>query len=776
MATSQTGGGASAADVQNQAALNKELTETEELALSIKNTFRGITAELTEMINDKFKETKGSVKEIAYGIKKDIVGSLKEQSKEASRILALQNKQLNGSIKVADVDERISKAKEKQRNIAFALEEAVREGVITQARANKLLDIANVKYAQQIEALGEMRKKAEEFEKKLGITYKIFEGINKIPILNALVKVDKVQEKMREAATEGKSAWGVFGTGIKSTFSQIGKSLSDPLTIATAIGGIFTFMVKSAFEVDAHITHFAKSLGISKEFSHLLQKNFMEAGKNAESYNKNLNGALFTIKSQIEATDQLNESLGTAGLFSEKQLADQVTLTKQMGLSGEEAAKIQQLSMLQGKDAEKITNEVGDQVVAFRKETGIALNLKKVMSDVSKVSGQLSANLGNDPKRIAAAVMQAQKLGLTIEQTKKMSDSLLNFESSIQDELEAELLTGKKLNLEKARELALSGKTTEAAAELMSQVGGINEFQKMNVIQQQSIAKTVGLTADEMADSLKQQELLKGTAFATKAAFEEQAKLAEKNGTLAEFEASVRGAANGEELAKQAEQIGAQEKFQAAVEKVKETFAEIASGPMLNMIESFAKFISDADNLNMIIGTIKGLFVFITTVSIAKMISGFQQSLALQTLAATMAKKEAVADAAGAAAEGAKSTAKIPIVGGLLAIGTALSIFAGLSSMFNQADSVKDAAISPSGGLMISGPKGSFITDPADKIVAAPGASKMLGGGGGGEGISKADLDRIANRPVNVSVQANTDSIMRLQTAQSQYGAPNSFA
>jgi hypothetical protein len=95
------------------------------------------------------------------------------------------------------------------------------------------------------------------------------------------------------------------------------------------------------------------------------------------------------------------------------------------------------------------------------------------------------------------------------------------------------------------------------------------------------------------------------------------------------------------------------------------------------------------------------------------------------------------------------------------------------SEKIQGATKLGDGVISPSGGLLISGPKGSFITDPADQIVAAPNAANMLGGGGG---ISRADIDAIANRPIAVNVQANTDTLLRLQTAQSQYGAPNSFA
>ena len=454
-------------------------------------------------------------------------------------------------------------------------------------------------------------KKTENLNKATGITgdfLKISETLlEKIGAKNLQKPFEaarKAAEKKAEAlgVSEKKTAsivdkFKILGASIGGFASGLTKAFSDPLAIVTSIVGVFGMMVKAALEVDKRVTDMAKNLGISKDGAHALQKNFMLAGYNAEQYNKNLNGALFTIQSQIEATNQLNEGLGTAGLFTEKQLADQVVLTKQMGLEAETATQLQQLSMLQGKSAEKITNEIGDQVVKFRQETGIALNFRKIMTEVTKVSGTLSANLGNDPKRIAAAVIQAQKLGITLEQSRKISSSLLDFESSIQNELEAELLTGKSLNFERARALALQGKTTEAAADLLEQVGGLSEFQKLNVIQQDAIAKSIGMSADEMADAYKQQELLRGTAFATKAAFEEQAKLAAQQGKLEEFMASVKGAANGEELARQAAQIGAQEKFQAAIEKLKETFTEIAGGPLLQMVEKFANFVSNAENL-----------------------------------------------------------------------------------------------------------------------------------------------------------------------------------
>jgi hypothetical protein len=770
-----TGGAASAQDIQNQQKLNSELnktnevlSETEEIVLDVKNAFRGIAAEIVEIADKKLKTAKSEFKNVGLGIKKDIVSALKEQGKETGRILDLQKKQLNGSIKTADVEKRISAAKDKQRNIVYALEEAAREGVITEKTKLDKISAANKQYDKQKAILDEINKKAEQFEKKLGITYKIFDGINKIPILNSLIKIDKVKSAMEEAAAAGKSTWGVFGTGVKETFSQIGKSLMDPLVIVTSIAGLFTMLIKTVLEVDKYLTDFAKNIGMSKNATNILAKNFDNMSYNVGQYSKNLTAGTFSIKAQMHATNELNDALGTAELFTGEMVAGQVLLTKRLGLSNEEAAEFAKFSLLSGKSQENISTEIGDQIVAFKKETGVQLNMKKVMQDVTKIHGQLSANLGNDPKKIAAAVMQAQKLGITLEQSRKISESLLDFESSIENELEAELLTGKRLNLEKARALALQGKTADAAKELLDQVGGLSEFQSLNIIQQNALAKAVGMTADEMADAFKQQELLRGTAFATKEAFLEQRKIAEQNGTLAEFEANVRQAANGEQLLAMGAQQSAQEKFQEAVDKLKETFARIASGPMLHMIEQFANFISKAENLKGIISTIQNIINTIATIIGGKMVIG---------LIAASAQFAIQAVAAGVTAAGAIATASAITLGiGAIAVAAGIITMMGaLNEGIEQtkaAVDVKDAAISPSGGLLISGPKGSFITDPADQVVAAPNAANMIGGGG----ISKADIDAIANRPISINIQANTDTLLRLQTAQSQYGAPSSFA
>ena len=64
--------------------------------------------------------------------------------------------------------------------------------------------------------------------------------------------------------------------------------------------------------------------------------------------------------------------------------------------------------------------------------------------------------------------------------------------------MEASLLLGRQINLDKARELALTGDLEGLAKEVKNQVGSQAEFEAMNVIQRQSLAKAIGVSVADL--------------------------------------------------------------------------------------------------------------------------------------------------------------------------------------------------------------------------------------------------------------------------------------
>ena len=93
-----------------------------------------------------------------------------------------------------------------------------------------------------------------------------------------------------------------------------------------------------------------------------------------------------------------------------------------------------------------------------------------------------------------------------MDQIENIANSLLNIEDSIAAEMEAELLTGKELNLEKAREAALNGKNEDLMAALAEQGITAVDYGNMNRIQQESLAKALGMSGEEMAKMLVTQK------------------------------------------------------------------------------------------------------------------------------------------------------------------------------------------------------------------------------------------------------------------------------
>ena len=193
---------------------------------------------------------------------------------------------------------------------------------------------------------------------------------------------------------------------------------------------------------------------------------------------------------------QLNEQTGFVAEYSAKTLETQIMLTKQFGLTAEEASGIYKFSVLTGKSAEQVNKSMVGAYVAARNQLGVGIPFRATMAEAAKVSGQLAANLKNNPEFIVKAVAQAKALGTTLEQTKKQGESLLDFESSLEAELKAELLTGQAINLERARAAALMGDQVTVMKELNSQGMTFEKFQTMNVLAQRSFAAAIGLSAD----------------------------------------------------------------------------------------------------------------------------------------------------------------------------------------------------------------------------------------------------------------------------------------
>ena len=351
------------------------------------------------------------------------------------------------------------------------------------------------------------------------------------------------------------------------------KQIKDMFTLV----GIFKMILESALNYNKISVEIGKNFGYGADQANRVASNLVSIAQHSDNVN-------VTLKNASEAIGQLNEQTGFVAEYSADALETQIMLTKQFGLTADEAAGIYKLSVLNGKSSEQINKSMVSAFVATRNQLGVGIPFKATMAEAAKVSGQLAANLKNNPEFIVKAVAQAKALGTTLEQTKKQGESLLDFESSIESELKAELLTGQAINLERARAAALMGDQVTVMKELTDQGMTLEKFQNMNVLAQKSFAAAIGLSSDELANQLTKQKLAVESGKSLAQLTEEEAIEAEKRQNI-------------------------QDKFNAAVEKLQDLIGNLVAGPVGKLLEAITSILSNTTALWTILGGLGGYMV-----------------------------------------------------------------------------------------------------------------------------------------------------------------------
>jgi hypothetical protein len=492
---------------EKQKKVTGDLTDTEKDIVNLTRDLNNLSTELGSSIQKRLSGTSSL---------KDLEGQLKKLKQEnvnfEDNAIKLSQVKLQAQQKAQQLDNiRIEKANDlqalqgtletelqAQRQIARELAELAgsrnredRDRVNILKSERDLLNII-VKEAQQ--AVDEKEKEVELAKKRADEQYNLADQINKTIKANEKTKEQLAEElALLQQNIKEKKKEEVLNV-LKEKFNT--KQITDLLTIS----GITKAIVDGMFQFDKTSVAISKNIGYSAGEANRMAREMQFTSVFSNATN-------LTMKSMTEAMGELNAATGFVAEYSKDALETQVMLTKQFGLTGEEASGIYKLSVLTGKSSEKVNDEMVGAFVAARNASGAGVSFKGSIAAAAKVSGQLKANLQADPAGIVKAVVATTALGTSLEQTAAQGEKLLNFESSLESELKAELLTGKQLNLERARAAALAGDQVTLAEELNKNIGTYDDFTKMNVLQQKALAESVGLTTDELANQLEKQKL-----------------------------------------------------------------------------------------------------------------------------------------------------------------------------------------------------------------------------------------------------------------------------
>jgi len=497
-------------DLENQKAFNAALREQARLEQEILDV-----AELRGAIQANIAEASGQINKV----RNDALKSSRQLQSISEQLLAdareeniLDEKELNKLIQKADFA---------RQNIA----EDIKSGAIQEDNLKNFEQI--LEFSKELLENAEKRRDLEKgITEAQGLSGGIAEGLQGIldkqgagklskslGIDDALSKSKEYTKNLLKGSDNPAKMAGQLGTKFKSVINlvqNLGKNLMKSL------GPVFLIseLINGIIRADEETTKLGKSMSMTKSESAAFRSN-LEAAAN-DSGNMAVTGTKL-----VENFTALNQQLGFINNFTTDSLVTMTKLTEQVKLSKEAAGGLVTLSEARGTNAERDYKATLGASYELQRQSGIQQDLKGIIEKVASTSGQLRANLGANTVEIAKAVTLAGELGGELSDVQTISKSILNFEDSIAKELEAELLTGKELNLEKARQAALTGDIVGLEREISDQLGTFTEFSKMNVIQQEATAAAFGLSSDKLSDMLFKQQVMGRSAKELRAAGED---------------------------------------------------------------------------------------------------------------------------------------------------------------------------------------------------------------------------------------------------------------
>ena len=578
--------------------------EAKQVAIIVQDALRSMADSVQDIVSDAL----GNLGDVSDATLKDIEKGFRDLSKVGQTLAKTSELALQGDLSRSKVNKIILDRKAKQEALDINIE------ILNQ-------DISNLTEEQrrELEKLTEEQQKSVEYnklvEKSLEKQYKQSKKINQAQGLSGtlLGGMEKITKKMgmsglSDVFADAKSAAGdlankltkggtkaaglggkikIAGKGMGTALSGAAKYLMGPAGIAMLIAKAVQFMLK----LDAGTSKTAQSLNISTTEAADLRKNLMASAENMDYMTERLDDAIVLMSQFADGTGIISKN---TDVFNQELGVTQ----RLLGFTNDQVNDLSRFLIATGQSTEEFRNNVIGSAEATEVSLGVNVQLQSLMKDVANLTDRQRLNLEANPTLIGKAVAQARALGLNFQMLEGSMSGLLDFESSIGNELEAELLLNKDLNLERARAAALQNDYATVAAEVSKNIGTAAEFQNMNRIAQEALAKSVNMTVDDLAKALIEQEALEKSGFksaeARKKAFDTLVKEKGMREAVATF--------GDQEFARLQESISLQDRFNNLINNLKVIFTE-SLAPEVEKFSAMLK--SNPELINNIVDSIK---------------------------------------------------------------------------------------------------------------------------------------------------------------------------
>jgi hypothetical protein len=280
--------------------------------------------------------------------------------------------------------------------------------------------------------------------------------------------------------------------------------------------GKFTAFAKDLTILEQRFTELQTSMGLTIEQTAVLGQNIDDFAENIGVGGKAIIELQKGLKGVIGPFSKMSDLITESSGFGKDMLRTSKALQMNLRLSSDIANKYIEMASQSGKSLEKtladhiqISNYIEGQV------GGIEVT-QEMISEMATQTADVSLHFGRLPGQLELAVIKSKQLGINMAQLKTTGDNLLNIETSIGQEMEYQLLSGRRLVdnqgkslTNKYREQMIAGKSSDMASTLNQILEQEGDTLRTNMFARKQMAELLNMDEATLARMLKKQDILK---------------------------------------------------------------------------------------------------------------------------------------------------------------------------------------------------------------------------------------------------------------------------
>ena len=298
--------------------------------------------------------------------------------------------------------------------------------------------------------------------------------------------------------------------------------ISKYVAVQEKLGTTFNNTTKQITFLEQRNKGLNKTFGISSEKAadlgeryDFVAKSLNTGGKQIRKYAQELSRLLPLQQQNISAFPKGSSDMAD---FGKQLLSLNQIFRENLGMSQESVEGFARFAATAADGAigvKDIAAQTTQYVEKLEEVTGLQGTTQAILGGIAGLASDVQLNFSKYPRDLGLAVLKTRMLGTSLGEVYSIGKNLLNIEQSVGNELEYQLLSGKRLVnqqgeslTQKFREATLSGDANASADALTEIIESQGDTIKDNFFARKQLAETLGIGEDKLSQMVQQRELL----------------------------------------------------------------------------------------------------------------------------------------------------------------------------------------------------------------------------------------------------------------------------